>query len=299
MSRSIASLVCCSAFAFACGGSGNQANNNPPPAPGTGYRMTTPDLMLNAGDEKYLCYTVTLQEAADIAVTKFTSTTSSAVHHFEVFETLEAEQAGLFDCSSTLIKQSWLPLFGGGASAGGLTLPAGAGFQIPKDAQLLLQVHLLNATMSPVTTQVSVDMTYAPDATAVTPAGIYAVGSMGIMLPPGVTTTVASPHCSLSKQYNVFAVQPHMHQLGTKIEFQHGTTEATMQTAYKRDPWVFGVQPIDQTTMTLNAGDFVGATCTYDNTTADMVTYGESTKNEMCFFVLFYTPYDHLNGCLN
>ena len=89
-------------------------------------------------------------------------------------------------------------------------------------------------------------MTYAADATTVTPAGIYAVGSMGINLPPGVTTTVASPHCTLGKQYNVFAVQPHMHQLGTKIVFQHGTSEATMQPAYQRDPWVFGVQPIDQ-----------------------------------------------------
>jgi hypothetical protein len=72
-----------------------------------------------------------------------------------------------------------------------------------------------------------------------------------------------------------------------------------MQTAYQRDPWVFGVQPIDQVTMTLNPGDFVGATCTYDNTTAAAVKYGESTKDEMCFFVLFYTPFDHLNGCLN
>ena len=142
-------------------------------------------------------------------------------------------------------------------------------------------------------------MTYAPDPTAVTPAGIYALGSMAIDLPAGATTTISSPNCSLGKQYNVFAVQPHMHQLGTKIVFNHGTTEAGMQMAYQRDPWVFGVQPIDQVSMTLNSGDFVGATCTYDNTTGADVKYGESTKNEMCFFVLFYTPFDHLNGCLN
>jgi hypothetical protein len=72
-----------------------------------------------------------------------------------------------------------------------------------------------------------------------------------------------------------------------------------MTEQYQRDPWVFGVQPIDQVTMTLNPGDFVGATCTYDNTTSDAVVYGESTTNEMCFFVLFYTPFDHLDGCLN
>ena len=281
----------------ACGGSPSTTSSGP--APGAGYRVQTPEITMMGGEEKYVCYTVTLAEAADIAVTEFQSNASSVVHHFEIFQTLDTEAAGLFDCSSTLIKQTWLPLFGGGASAGGLKLPAGAGFKIPKDAQLLLQLHLLNATPSPVNTSVTVDMTYAPDPTQVTPAGIYALGSMGIHLPAGATTTVSSPHCTLTKQYNVFAVQPHMHKLGTKIAFSHGTSESSMQVAYQRDPWVFGVQPIDQMQMTLNAGDFVGASCTFDNTTGSDVTYGESTTNEMCFFVVFYTPFDHLNGCLN
>jgi hypothetical protein len=28
-----------------------------------------------------------------------------------------------------------------------------------------------------------------------------------------------------------------------------------------------------------------------------MVTYGESSFNEMCAFVLYYSPYQHLDGC--
>ena len=89
-----------------------------------------------------------------------------------------------------------------------------------------------------------------------------------------------------------------MHELGTKIAFETGASEAAMKPVYQRDPWVFGVQPIDPFTITLNSGDFVGATCTYDNSTGSDVTYGESTKNEMCYFVLFYTAYDHLDGCI-
>ncbi len=297
---SMAPLLRIAPFAAALAACGGNAGPTMTPTPPTGYEMKTPPLMLDAGEETYVCYTVTLAEAADLAVTEFESTTSAAVHHFEVFQTLTPEQDGLFDCSQTLIKQSWLPLFGGGVGAGGLKLPDGSGFPIPKDAQLLLQVHLLNATTSPVTTAVTVDMTYAADATKVTPAGIYALGSMQISLPAGASAvTVASPTCTLAKQYNVFAVQPHMHQLGTKIAFLHGTSAAAMQTAYQRDPWVFGVQPIDPVQMTLDAGDLVSATCTYDNTTASAVSYGESTKNEMCYFVLFYTPFDHLDGCVN
>jgi hypothetical protein len=289
--------IACTVVIALAGCSGAPASNGP--APGTGYRMATPQITLTAGEEKYLCYTVTLQEAADIAVTKFASTPSPVVHHFEVFQTLAPESAGLFDCSATLIKQTWLPLFGGGAAVGGLTLPAGSGFKLPKDAQLLLQLHLLNATTGPATAQVTVDMTYAPNAATVTPAGIYAVGSMAINLPAGASNVqIASPHCTLGKQYNVFAVQPHMHTLGTRIAFSTGASEAAMQPVYQRDPWVFGVQPIDLFATTLNPGDYVGATCTYDNTTSQPVMYGESTKDEMCYFVLFYTPFDHLNGCI-
>ncbi len=282
------------ALVAGCNGSGSMS------PPKNGYQIKTPPLMLNAGEEKYLCYTVKLNEPADVAVVEFESTTTSTVHHFEVFQALAPEQDGLFDCSSSLIKISWLPLFGGGANAGGLKLPAGAGFQIPKNAQLLVQLHMLNATGAPSSSTVTVDMTYAADASKVTPAGIYAVGSQEINLPPNSSNvTVSSPNCQLNKQLNVFAVQPHMHTLGTRILFQHGASATSMQTEYQRDPWVFGLQPIDQLQMTLNAGDFVSASCTYDNNTTNTVSYGESTKDEMCYFVLFYTPFDHLDGCIN
>src|SRR5262249_14877192 len=161
----------------------------------------------------YLCYAVTLSEPTqNVAVTQFYGYASTSVHHFEVFQALAPEPDGLNDCGQQLIKTTWSPLFGGGASAGGLDLPTGAGFVLPGNAQLLLQLHLLNATPSPVTQHVVVNMTYAPDASQVTRAGIYALGTMNINLPAGATgVTITSPACPMSKQMNVFAVQPHMH----------------------------------------------------------------------------------------
>src|SRR5262245_14484617 len=175
MRRSILALALLAPI-VGCGG----ASSDDPPPPAHGSQIKTPNIMLQAGEEKYVCYTVTLAEAADIAVTKFEGFTSAAVHHFEVFETLAPEPSGLFDCGQQIIKQTWLPLFGGGANAGGLTLPAGAGFQLAKDAQLLLQLHLLNAKTEALTTHVVVNMEYAADATTVTRAGIFALGTMNI-----------------------------------------------------------------------------------------------------------------------
>lgn len=53
------------------------------------------------------------------------------------------------------------------------------------------------------------------------------------------------------------------------------------------------------TPLTIARGDALHTTCTYDNTDGRPVRYGESTFDEMCFVVLFYTPYDGLNGCVN
>ncbi len=280
-----------------CGG-GAPASNDPAP-PAHGYQIKTPDIQLMGGQEEYLCYTVKLDEAADVAVNQFQGYTTTVVHHFEVFQAIAPEQDGLFDCSQQLIKITWLPLFGGGAQAGGLTLPDGAGFKIPKNAQLLVQLHLLNATTAPASTHVVVNMDYVNDPTTVTPAGIFAVGSMNIDLLPNSTGTKVSSSCNLPKPLNVFAVQPHMHTLGTSITLDSGATQAASAMAYQRNPWVFGVQPIDTFTKTFAKGDYVNVDCVYDNTTPNEVMYGESTHDEMCYFVLFYTPFDQLDGCIN
>lgn len=292
-----APLLPCVLLISACGASVPPMSSDPRP-PAHGYQLKTSDFTLNPGEEKYLCYVVQLDEPAGVAVTRFQGYTSTVVHHFEVFQTIAPETPGLAECTGG-IKQSWLPLFGGGVQAGGLDLPDGAGFKLPGSAQLLLQLHLLNASPKAVTDHVVVNMTYADDATKVIPAGIFALGSMNINLPAGAKGMQITSGCVLPKNLNVFAVQPHMHKLGTRISLSTGASADKTSVAYQRDPWVFGVQPIDPQPMQLQTGKYVSTTCTYDNTTDKPVVYGESTTNEMCYFVLFYTPFDHLEGCIN
>ena len=135
---------------------------------------------------------------------------------------------------------------------------------------------------------------------SVTPAGIFAFGSMTINLPAGATTCGGvAGNCTLAS-INVFAAQPHMHHLGTKMQFEHGTERFDVQVVYQRDPWVSSAgSPSTTGSMNLQQGEFGRRHCTYDNTTDHDVSYGESTTNEMCYFVLFYTPFDKLNGCVN
>lgn len=280
-----------------CSGGGSPASSDPAP-PAHGYQIKTPDYTVAAGEEKYMCYSVQLAEASDVAITAFQSFASDQVHHVEVFQSLGTEDPGLTTCDGTF-KLSWLPLFGGGTSVGGLKVPDGAGFKLPKDATLLVQIHLLNATTQAVTQHLVVNLDYAADPTAVTPAGIFAFGSMSIDLKAGAANQQVTSSCSLPLDLNVFAAQPHMHKLGTKLTFELGDGNSSSSVVYQRDPWQFGGQPIDNWVTNLKKGQFGKVTCTYDNTTDHDVSYGESTTNEMCYLVLFYTPFDRLNGCVN
>src|SRR5437763_243295 len=83
----------------------------------------------------------------------------------------------------------------------------------------------------------------AGEATKITPAGIFAFGSNSFHLPAGGTGIQVTSGCNVPKQMNVFAVQPHMHYLGSKIEFDSGADESSAQMVYQRDPWQFGAQP--------------------------------------------------------
>jgi hypothetical protein len=284
-------------IALAGCGSSPMMNTDPAP-PAHGYQIATGPYTIPAGTEQYSCFAHTLTETEAQAITKFEVFDSPSVHHMVVFKTIAPEPEGYTDCP-VLIKQTWLPLFAGGRGTPGITLPDGAGFPLQANDQILMQLHLLNAGTQASTEKTFVNLTYADDPTKVTPAGIFAVGSMNIDIPAGAMGYQVKAGCNIDVPLNVFAVFPHMHKIGTKITVEQGTMESDAQQIYARDPWVFGDQPMDLMSRTIPKGAYLHTTCTYDNTTTADVTYGEHTSNEMCYSILFYTPFTALDGCIN
>ncbi len=63
--------------------------------------------------------------------------------------------------------------------------------------------------------------------------------------------------------------------------------------------WNFNDQPTTPMQFSVNKGENLNLDCKYQNTTSQTVAYGESTEQEMCAFVLYYTPYPSLDGCMN
>jgi hypothetical protein len=59
------------------------------------------------------------------------------------------------------------------------------------------------------------------------------------------------------------------------------------------------MQEIEERPLTIPAGTLTRVSCTYDNPTEEMVTFGEGSENEMCFLVLYEGGGGSLDGCVN
>ena len=247
-----------------------------------------------AGEEKFFCYTMTLEE--DLLVDRFVYASQPVVHHLVVAETMSPEPEGFSECD-VLFRPSWIPIFLAGTGDSVVDPPEGAAFKFRKGSQVLLQLHLLNPTREDIEDQVSVHLR-KDEAETAEDVGMVAFGSMAVDLPPNAQSEVVGA-CEVEEDMEIFAVFAHMHYLGISLKLETGPTADTMEEVYLRDPWDFDYQSIEPFRLTLAAGDHARVTCSYDNPNDERVGFGESSLDEMCFLIAYVTGADqHIGGCL-
>jgi len=267
-------------------------DSGPPP---NEIRFDTTSYTLQPGEEKrYYCFTTRLPADKPTIAEEITPIYGKATHHLAIYYTIQAEPDGAFDCPQ-LVKNTWLPLYVGGVASGSLKAPPGAGFHLFKNQQLLVQLHLLNAGAAPVEDKATIVLKTTDNTNAV-PAGIYGFDYRGLNIPAQSQGVIQGMSCpNMPWDMDVFAVLGHMHQLGKNIDVSRGAQpgdEMLYQAA-----WNFDDQPTVPKSLKIKTGDNIHLRCTYDNPGAMDVTYGESSFQEMCAFVFYYTPFKLVNGC--
>ena len=152
--------------------------------------------------------------------------------------------------------------------------------QLSAGNQVLLNLHLFNPSDQPLRGRSGVSI-HAVDVSAVRElADGMIIGATQLDVPPGRSTSVG--RCTLDRAGTFLSVFPHMHQTGVSIQI----------VAHSRDqgdvmlfdgPYDFDSQlsyPIDR--LTLQAGDVIEVDCTYENTSARVLHWGQSSRDEMC-----------------
>jgi hypothetical protein len=179
---------------------------------------------------------------------------------------------------------------------GDFRLPAGVGLELPAPGQMLaVEFHYYN-TMDGATPvdQSGVEVCVTSKFRANT-ASVSWLGSESINVAAHATGT-ASGTCTPARKglkasdpIHILFSWPHMHKLGTHMKSVVMRAGGSQDVMYDGD-FSFSFQVLHDTPVTLQAGDTVATTCTYQNTTDGTVTFGQSTDKEMCFNFTYAWP---------
>ena len=249
-------------------------------------------ITIQPADEKYMCFAKTLDH--DMAIDRFDFAKTDGIHHAILARTTAPEPDGLSECK-VLFRTSWIPIFLSATGDATLQMPEGAGVVLQKGTQVVVQLHLLNAGSAPVTTRYVSKWRKSPLANP-DPIGVYAFGSTQLSIPPKSVSS-QSDECTVDDDLDIFAAGPHMHYLGRTLKFEAGPSAGELKEIYRRDGFNFDEQVIEQKMLRIAPGTKTRVTCEYDNPHPHEVKFGESSMDEMCFFVAFARKREGLKAC--
>jgi hypothetical protein len=281
-----------------CGGTDVQ--NNP-----TGDASTQPDAFtipdgysrligrtwsIPAGSrDVYRCARVTLTE--DTYITNIMAQAPLGTHH-TVLSIADGNNNtsgpdGEYDCGVSTL--GMVMLYASGVGTSPLDFPQGVGIKVSAGQQVHLNLHLYNASDE----QLSGDSGIVVKASSTPPATLAEMvfaGKFVFGIPSNNTPYNVVGGCTETRNYSLFAVWPHMHQLAThqKVELIRNNTPQVLHD----QPYDFAEQDYYPQTpiVQVQSGDQLRITCTYVNNTGQVVTFGDSSNKEMCFAGLYRYP---------
>jgi len=293
--RSMA-LFLVAGLAGACGGSG-ASDDTPDLDAGPGLDANTGtwkslmegDWSLAPGEEGYFCVYATVPR--DMYIKAFRPIIPLGTHHTVLTRYTGSHADGVERCDVGTNGQSMI--YGSGVGSPDFVFPTGVGLHFTTGQKLLLNLHLYNASDEPLTGRSGTLFQEGTAADVQHLAEVVLAGpTITLRVPMGVSTQTGT--CNLSsvtdEPIQVFAMSQHMHKLGRNLKttIARGNQTFTMQDI----PYNFEQQLFQLTapTIELRPGDVLTTHCSYDNDTGHVVTFGESSNDEMCFSDLFYYP---------
>jgi len=250
----------------------------PPPAPPHTVELVRSHYTIPAGSELYQCQAVTMTQ--DLYVKRLDPIGPRGVHHTMLGFGTPGTADGVYPCGPFVGH----PVFASGVNSAGVEFPDPAVVKISAGQQIVLNLHLFNATDSELSGDAGIDAQVAAQPENYQTAGITLVGPFGFVIDASrtVDASYTVPHAA-----TWFALFPHMHQTGQHMRvWKAGATEEVVSDS----DFQFDAQTIiNHPPVALVAGDQIRATCTYDSDGVGK-SFGDSSKSEMCFAITFAYP---------
>jgi hypothetical protein len=251
---------------------------------------------LQPGDEKYYCYTMRVPDGAETVVTRLRAIYGQGTHHILFSKVLTNDEPEGFSECPVLFKQTWVPLYAAGAQTTPLEMPEGVGIKLAPKQQIVMQLHLQNATGSPITDTTSMRLLTKDPSIPVKAAGIFGLDNRVISISPRAEGTAAMS-CVPGKELEVFGFLGHMHKMGVSLRLSRG--EKAGDEVIFDQKWLFDEQPILPLSLKIAPTDKLHLECFWKNSLDKVLAYGESSDTEMCAIVLYHSSPGELDGCIH
>ncbi len=250
---------------------------------------------LPASTEQYLCVRLTIQ--ADTYISAIKPMSPAGTHHSVLMAgPSDGQPDGTTQCDSTLSRPS---IYASGVGTDELDLPDGVAIHLTPGEQLLLNLHLFNATDGEMTGTSGIQIAEVDASDVQHVAGVLLAGkAKGLVVVPDASTQTGT--CTTPDGMTMFAAAPHMHLLGTYLTATYtppgGQPQTLIDQSYSFDAQKYVMQTPEVVTQ---AGGQYAITCSYFNPSPENVYFGESTTDEMCFALTMVYPVQPNDECTN
>ncbi len=253
------------------------------------------------------CVQISLNNATDLYVNQVEFKSGPGLHHsnwFYVPDRIFAGDDGVYTCADRSFDTEAAAVYGGVLFAQSTQathdvqqFPDGGAIKIPKGSKLVAQIHLLNATDSPLTISPTIAITPIAEVDVTTHLAALSFEDQALGLPPNMQSSF-TVDCDLgplhqqlfgrAPDFNIYYALAHYHALGTGMTVSAVSADGAT------------VTPVFQTTAEI--GDSLGSTidpifpmtgysrirftCDYFNSTSQTVVWGVGNQ-EMCVFLAF------------
>lgn len=317
--RIFGSVALALAAVAACGGSKDEAASSSSsaggPAPGVDPQAPAPvsvkfpDIKVPGGKEETECVTLRLPNDAPLKIGSIHNTLGDGSHHLIVYKVIDTEEKTTpYKCqpfADTLDATKGSPLMVTQKHDDLLQLPPGVGFSIAAHQMIRLEMHYINPTSEERTITATSKMNPIAEQNFKDEADFLFIGNPDISIPAKSKATLGPTFFELPEDFvgtKFFAMTGHEHQYGTNVQIALSSAKGDPgKMVYDVPNWSWSEPKTEVFNPPLEVpakGGFT-FTCSWNNTSDQKVTFGESANDEMCFFWAYYYPSKGAKVCFH
>jgi hypothetical protein len=257
------------------------------------YDVAVGPITLAPGEERTVCVDKKIAANHSVDVVKIASEMTKGGHHLVFYKSAATvESTTPFACQTFRdVLGGTVPLYIAQKPSTELNFPAGVAYTMPASQMLRVELHFVNTTPQPLAVTGTVHLGEAKEGTITEHANLMFYGNVGIFLPPQSMATVGPSFHAIAPGRKIFGLTGHQHRLGTSVTIELAPDALTSGTElYKNTNWDEPPLTIFNPPLTPTGTQGLRYTCTYNNTTNGIVTFGENADQEMCFLWAYYYP---------